>query len=209
MTEEMLQKAMALFDTPEKWNAFVELANEKENIRNRWFKKLQQELINLTNSDEKHPDWTCRFWGFWDIEWRLNDNKKTYLSLHSWGGLRCRLCINSENQDKRRMINELLKKDSRNTLLMSFFNIISVGDQYSDVPWEGNLNFNFDKIDIFKGYDGDWKDKNNILSTFAWYAYNDTANVAKLIMEQVDKVRTPEITDLFRKVDELLNDENE
>lgn len=208
MTEEMLQKAMALFDRPEKWNTFVELANEKDNIKNRWFKKLQQKLINLTNADDKHSDWTYRFWGFWDIEWMLNGDRNNYLSIHSWGGIRCRLFIHCENQDKRKLINESLKTDPRNTLLMSFFNIINIGDQYSDFAWEGNFNFDFDKYDIFKSYDGDWHDKNNILSTFAWYAYNDTDNVAKQIMEQVDKIRTPEMTELFKKVNGLLNEEN-
>ena len=91
---------------------------------------------------------------------------------------------------------------------MSQFNIISKDSKDTEVPLEGNVIFDFDEYDIFKSYYGDWKDKNNILSAFAWYAYNDTDNVARQIMEQVDKIRTPEMTDLFRKVDELLNEED-
>lgn len=208
MTEEMLQKAMALFDTPEKWNAFVELANEKDNIQNRWFKKLQQKLVSLTYADDKHPEWTCNFWGFWDIEWILTGNRKNYISLHSWAGIRCRLFLHCDDSDKIVKANKLLNNDSRISKLMSQFNIISKDSKDTEVPLEGNVIFDFDEYDIFKSYYGDWKDKNNILSAFAWYAYNDTDNVARQIMEQVDKIRTPEMTDLFRKVDELLNEED-
>lgn len=47
-----------------------------------------------------------------------------------------------------------------------------------------------------------------MVCSFSWHAGNNTDNVARQIMEQVDKIRTPEMTDLFRKVDELLNEEN-
>lgn len=201
MTEEMLRKAMALFDTPEKWNAFVELAFTRDDIQYRWFKKLQQKLVSLTNADDKHPEWTCNFWGIWDIEWKLKGFENKYLSLHSWAGLHCRLWIRNVDPEKRKKVYELYDKDIRFAQMSSFFDIEKTFNNFDERLWQASFHFNF-------FHDFDYNNHEKMESLLSWYAGNNTDNVARQIMEQVDKIRTPEMTDLFRKVDELLNEED-
>ena len=108
MTEEMLQKSMGMFDTPEKWSAFTELANSKEEIRNRWYQKLQRELMSLTSIDANHTEWTCTIWNAWDIEWKLKDYPSKFLSLHSWSGYNCRLWIRNTDEETCKKVYELM-----------------------------------------------------------------------------------------------------
>lgn len=198
MTEEMLQKAMALFDTPEKWNAFLELTNEREKIRNRWFKKLQQKLFSMTLADNTHPDWTCGIWNTWDIEWKLKGYESRYLSLHSCAGFNCRLLINAD-EEKRRKVYEFLDGDDRYAQITSFYDVVNVYSVPSEAPWDAHF-----RLDCIDDFNGNWQE---LMWSFAWYAGHDTDNVAQQIMAQVDKVRTPEMTDLFRAVNKLLNEE--
>lgn len=201
MTEEMLQKAMALFDTPEKWNAFVELSFTRNDIQNRWFKKLQQKLVSLTNVDDKHPEWTCNIWGIWDIEWKLKSFENKYLSLHSWAGYHCKLCVKNVDSEKCKKIYEHCNNDLRFAQTYSFFDIEADHNFKDGSLWQASFHFNF-------FHDFDYNNYGKMELLLSWYAGNDTDNVARQIMEQVDKIRTPEMTDLFRKVDELLNEED-
>ena len=43
-----------------------------------------------------------------------------------------------------------------------------------------------------------------MVDLFSWHAGNNVDDVAQQIMEQVNKARTEEMTDLFRQVNELL-----
>lgn len=199
MIEEMLQKAMAPFDTPEKWNAFRELARELDNIRNRWYKKLQQKLVSMTLADNAHPEWTCGIWNAWDIEWKLKGYESRYASLHSWAGFNCRLWMRNADEGKRRKVYEFLDGDDRYAQITSFYDIVNVYSRPNEVPWDAHFRFDFTD-----SLNGNWEE---LARSFAWYAGHDTDNVAQQIMAQVDKVRTPEMTDLFRAVNKLLNEE--
>lgn len=45
MNENLLQQAIDLFDTPEKWEAFCELANQKDRIGQIWCDKVRDAII--------------------------------------------------------------------------------------------------------------------------------------------------------------------
>lgn len=198
MTEELLQKSMELFDSSEKWDAFVELCYTKGDIQNRWHKKLQRKLVELTSIDEQHLEWISSIWGVWDIEWKLKNSSNKYLSFHSWAGFCCRLWIRNANEEERRKVYELFAQDSRFTKLQSNYNIVNINQSPSEVPWDAHLSFDFSPT--FLG------NYNKMVDLFAWHAGNDVDNVALQIMEQVNKARTKEMSDLFRQVNELLKD---
>ena len=56
MNEELVQKAMQMFDTSEKWSAFIELMNKNGEIQNRWWQKLQKEVYQREQTDGM-TDW--------------------------------------------------------------------------------------------------------------------------------------------------------
>lgn len=196
MTEELLQKSMELFDSSEKWNAFVELYYVKDEIRNRWSRKLQRKLVELTSMDELHSEWTCSIWNNWDIEWKLKNSSNKYLSFHSWVGFCCRLWIRNANEEERRKIYELFAQDSRYAKLQSNYNIVNLYQSPGEILWDAHFRFDFSPT--FLG------NYNKMVDLFSWHAGNNVDDVAQQIMEQVNKARTEEMTDLFRQVNELL-----
>lgn len=197
MTEEMLQKTMSMFDAPEKWSAFVELANAKDEMRNRWYQKLQRELMSLTTTDANHTQWTCSIWNAWDIEWKLKDYPSKYLSLHSWSGFNCRLWIRNADEESRKKVYDLLDSNPCFQQMQTCFSIRNVYQKPNEVLWDAQFN-----LDCELSLNGNY---NELQYLFAWYAGNNTKNLARQIMEQVNRIRTSEMTDLFRQVNELLN----
>ena len=57
MNQELLKQAKALFDSPEKWNAFLELVWQKDEIRNQWFIKLREEANKKFSTEEFVEGW--------------------------------------------------------------------------------------------------------------------------------------------------------
>ena len=45
MQKELTNQAMALFDSPEKWNAFLDLVSETEFIKKHWHSTLKRALL--------------------------------------------------------------------------------------------------------------------------------------------------------------------
>lgn len=45
MNEEILKQAMAVFNTHEKWNAFLELTYNRETIKDRWHNSLYRKIV--------------------------------------------------------------------------------------------------------------------------------------------------------------------
>ena len=52
MNEKLLQQAIDLFDTPEKWEAFCELANQKDRISQIWCDKVRDAIITRFSKEQ-------------------------------------------------------------------------------------------------------------------------------------------------------------
>lgn len=81
MNEELVLKAMTLFDTPDKWNAFCELMNKNGLIQEKWWKNLQTEVYQR---EMKEPtiDWDIHIWNNWDIMWFIKGESTRSLAVH-------------------------------------------------------------------------------------------------------------------------------
>lgn len=72
MKQDIIQEAVNIFDTPEKWEAFYEMEKERPKIINHWLalgaKELREEF-------RKSPgNWQCDIWGAErDTRWNLSD----------------------------------------------------------------------------------------------------------------------------------------
>jgi hypothetical protein len=45
MSKELINQALALFDSSEKWNSFVEMANHKEAMKMQYLQKAKNPLL--------------------------------------------------------------------------------------------------------------------------------------------------------------------
>ena len=78
MEYEIIKKAINLFDSPEKWNAFLELANLQQKITNQWNSDLLDAIRSrLTINDDR---WDFRKNG-WQGQWFLYEFGHESLSL--------------------------------------------------------------------------------------------------------------------------------
>lgn len=185
MNEELLLKAIAMFDTAEKWDAFGELINRQGAIQDRWWKKLQTEVYSRELIDNP-PDWDIHIWNNWDIMWYIKGESDRSLCIHFWGD-GFRVFYNYGELDIRK-VNDLLKNPKFDVIKTRFDRI--EGSNHETIGWE-RRNFYFNTI-----FDGKFPDHR----TLSWYAGNMTESFADQLIAKVRKFQTPEITSLFKEI---------
>lgn len=187
MNEELLQQAMLLFDTAEKWNAFVELLNRNGEIQTRWWKSLQN-AVYQRELKESNPDWDIYIWNNSDIKWFIKGESPNSLVIH-FSGEYFRTFSNAGALEFNK-VNELIK-DPRFDCIRNAFDRID-GTNHETIAWE-HRNFSFGTIFVCKFPDH---------RTLSWYAGNRTEEFADQIIRKVRRLQTPEITDLFREINQ-------
>ena len=187
MNEELLQKAMQLFDTAEKWNSFCELMGRKDDMQKRWWKKLQTEVYQR---EQKNGicDWDIFIENQWDIRWFIKGETRNTICVHFWAD-RFRVFYNYGDLDKDKVF-ELLK-DPKFDIIKSCIDRIE-GSDNETICWE-ERNFAFGT-----SYDNCFPDR----QTLSWYAGNETEKFADQLIAKVRKFQTPEITALFKEINE-------
>jgi len=197
MTEELIVKAKEMFEgeTPEKWFAFLELTNKSQEIQNRWWQKLQTEVFNRErkfHEDNPKWDWDIKIWNFWDIKWFIkgeSENERA-LIIHFWGDAFRIFCGDGNGSLDVEKVNELLKETKFDIIKNSIDKIYASNAQ--TIGWE-HRNFSFNCI-----YDGRFPNH----QTLSWYAGNKTNDFADQLIAKVRKFQTPEITALFKEINE-------
>ena len=187
MNEEFLTKAMDLFNSSEKWNAFCELMIKKGDIQHEWWKKLQSEIYE---KEEKNFDseWKSQRWkGDGGIIWWINGYSEYSLYIYFYENM---LKVNYDGGALDvKAVKELLK-DPRFDVIRDAFDKF---DDYDDgtLGWEeGNFSFNTK-----------W-DKHFSIERLAWYAGHETEKFADQIIAKVRKFQTKEITKLFKEIND-------
>lgn len=187
MNEDLLRQTMQLFDAPEKWNAFCELKNQADNIQNHWWSTLQKEVYRKSIS-ESNPDWDVYIWNNWDIMWFIKGESNKSLAVHFWGEA-VRIFCNYGDLNTSKVTN--LIKDNRFDAIKLCLDRID-GSNWETIGWE-HRNFHFGTE-----LDGNFPNATSL----AWYAGNRTDDFATQIMNKVKKFQTPEITALFKEINE-------
>lgn len=184
MNEELLKQAMSLFDSIDKWAAFIELINKNGDIQNRWRKKLKQEVVNRERF-ELGNEWDISIDSNGDfITWFIRDATINSINI---GYADNHLRVFYEKLDTEK-VNELIKNPRFDKIKQCFDRID--GQDNATIAWETN-NFYFDTP-----YDGNFSDTRLL----AWFAGNRTEEFADQLINKVRKFQTPEITELFREI---------
>jgi hypothetical protein len=178
MQKELLNRAMGIFDSPEKWNAFIEIANQKEEIKKLYFQKLHQFLWKYFHENQ------IKGWGFdtWgdpkeDLCWYLEEFGKESLALRIGWKYQFHLnLIDTANFDSK-MMNELLKSEY-SSLFASFDRLDKQYGINSKAEEWRNYSFNSPYDSFF-----DWAQ----VDYLAWYAGNRTEEFANQIIKKVEK----------------------
>lgn len=194
MQKELLNQAMALFDSPEKWNAFVELANQKETIKWHYFQKLKQPLLNYFNANPVEG-WACEPWGnhLYDVRWYLPEYGKNSLGLAIGWTFEFHLRLEDPAGFDSEKMTQLLKTDY--SMLLSGFNRIDRQFEHHSKAIE-TRNYAF-------GSPYDFNFDNAQLDKLSWYAGNKTDDFVRQIIEKVERFRqNKEFTRMLRELHE-------
>ncbi|GIJ93193.1 hypothetical protein [Capnocytophaga stomatis] len=184
MNNNTLKEAAELFNTTEKWNAFVELVNQQDNLKNMWWNELQENVYNRGTA----PDWTVyKYHGIEKIIWYVSDAQQgqSSTSIYFDGEHICIYFYSGVNPEEAQKLIE--KNKERFQIIFDQFDNVEKGGKY--LLWEK-----------FKFRDGN----KDILGAdkLAWYAGNRTEEFANQLVERIQKLQTTEITNLFREINE-------
>lgn len=193
MQKELTNQAMALFDTPEKWNAFLDLVSEEKSIIYYWHSTLIRALIKRF----KQEDPPIEKWDFGEnrntmsMTWHLKEFGKDSLAI--WllkYYTEFSLYVNSEYFDSDE-VTRLLKTEEFSPLLSPF-------TQYYKI-YQGDYKI-CEEMDYV--FDNQFKNLNS--DQLAWFAGNKTEDFVNQIAEKVDRFRKNEqLTKLLQKLNEL------
>lgn len=194
MQRELLNKAIDLFNSPEKWNAFLELAAQKELIKYQYFQRAKQPLLKYFN-ENRVDGWVCEPWGDpnFDLRWYLKDFGKGSLALVvGWRFQFVLFLENSSNFDSNK-INDLLKTEY--SQILSTFDRVDKQFDFQQKIVEVR-NYIFDSP-----YDSNFDE--NHLDQFAWYVGNQTEKFVEQIIRKVEKFRqSAELTKMLYELND-------
>jgi hypothetical protein len=194
MQKELLNQAIEIFDSYEKWNAFIELANQRDAIRLFYFQKLKQPLLKYF-SENPVEGWVCEPWGDinCDLRWYLKDFGIRSLSLAIGWQFHFVLHIDDIGSFDSKKIDDLLR--SEYSIILSSFD--RVDRQYElnlKVVEVRNYSFNCPYDTCFD---------NSQIDRLAWFAGNETEKFARQIIKKVERFRlNKELTKMLYELNE-------
>jgi hypothetical protein len=180
MENELIEHAVKFFETPEKWNAFLEMVQQKDKIKEYMYKKLEDRIYQhfkqkQYNGLEFDKSGNHFIWGFECAD------KTIWLELHQEN---LKFCVNNGSHEG--YIEKL--KSAEYSFFCSYTNLNEVFDDKIDMQ-DNNWSF----VDFISELDGDH---------LAWYAENKTNEFLNQIKEKIDRFATPEIQNLIKDLHE-------
>jgi hypothetical protein len=176
MNQELIEQVKAMFNLPEKWNAYLELYRQKEEVKNQWLLKLKEEATRKFLTDGLVEGWGFNSWGYCDMHWfQLEHGSNSIMLQLSWQ-LEMSLFVDGTTHDIPKT-HELLKTN-KFVLLSNCFNKIHAKYEGGRLITE-KRNFAFNSP----------YDSNFDFDRLAWFAGNRTNDFLSQIEEKVDKFR--------------------
>lgn len=185
MNRKLLLEASDLFDTSEKWIAFNELTNQKTNLMNLWWKKLQNTIYD-SEQKKGHPDWGLISYNAWDLRWFLKEYGAESFCVHFWGRT---LRVTWWNDLDVAKVKETLPLSRFDPIRNAFGRVSTANEE--QITEEGNFSFGDYRDGCFESTDD-----------LAWYAGNRTEAFAEQIIGKVRAFQTPEIAELIKEINE-------
>jgi hypothetical protein len=188
MTQELITQAINMFDSYDKWNAFIELSNSRSDIRKRYFEKLKLGLLKHF-TDNYREQWQFAAILPEQYRWFIKDYGQESICL-LWRTNDLVLWCNPQffNATEAR---DLLNTPDFNSIFGCFDNIDTLSTPYLHHFCEERHRYNFDDLTSYSATNEENHDK------LSWFAGNKTNEMIKQIADKINKFRTPEITEMF------------
>ena len=198
MNNESLKLAMNLFDKYEKWDAFVELSTFKPEIRRRNLERLRSKINEYSISTET-------------IKWHVLLNNEQYRwfladsgqeSMCIWWDLNTLKLWCNPNTLAVNEIKDLLTTPAFDPIVKCFDNIDSKSFPTQNHFFEEKHRYTFSNGLTYCSITIDRIDEES-KDRLSWFAGNMTDEMARIIMDKVNRFRTPEITSLLMELNRI------
>ena len=190
MSKELAKQTLELFDTPEKWNTFIEIANLRDEMRNQIFKNTKIKLLDYFNSNPV-DGWSFKSWDPWDYRWFLTDYTDNSFGIWMWGvnigfyylGSKKEKALELFNSSYYSKLKECFRPDVEGGKVFLYYE---------------HGNFKFDSI-----YDENFED-----DTLAGYIKNEPEKYLEQVIKKIDKIRrNPEFVKLIKEFNDELKED--
>lgn len=193
MTPELLTQATNIFDSYDKWNAFIELSNVRNLIKDRYFEELKLGLSKHFINDVRQ-DWLFRPDHQYQYRWYLKDYGAESICIlmninHIY------LWCNPQLFDAN-LIKEYLNSPE-------YLSIFSCFD-FTDTLSSPNLHHFCEERHRFNFNDSTSYPTNNEINhdKLSWFAGNKTEEMVQQIAVKINRFRTPEISKLLLELNQ-------
>jgi hypothetical protein len=199
MNQELIKQAQDLFDSYDKWNAFIELSNSRGKIREKYFEKLKLGLSkHFVN--ESRDNWSFTIYSNEQYRWFITEFGKNSICL-LWRVNDLVLWCDPPFIDVPKVI-DLLNTPKFIPILNCFDFMDSVSTSYPHHFCEEKLRYKFNDESSYSGPDEENHEK------LSWFAGNKTDEMILQIAEKVNRFRTTEITSLLIELNEICKKKN-
>lgn len=194
MHPEEIKQAVKLFDSAEKWNAFLALSAQKENLRNEMQRPAYELIKNYYSVKANNaPGWSYRPLSPLGISmsWYLEEFKENSICIVlGWNG---QLVLEARGGDQNNQVVEAgrLLKNEKYSVLYTCLRVDAetngkylLGEEY---------NFSFGSVN-----DGRFNE-----FSLAWYAYYQPEEFLKQVVEKIDRFQTVEMTQLLGELNRM------
>lgn len=184
MNREFLNVALAAFDEPEKWNAFLDLSELKDLIQKTWADRAMSQLKLRFQSDEQ---WRMEFGNWVDARWHFVSPSPVAVNFWLANDGNMHLVTGNEMGKKAELIAAVFKEPKYDPLRYVWGTDVQTNGNYNHILVKQVGKWYFDSP-----YDGDLSS-----SRLAWYVGNETTKYIDQIAEKVAKFKERPIMDLI------------
>ena len=187
MTELQFSELGKLFDTQEKWDAFLELWYVKDNLRNHWYDETVLRVRELCEAHADGDAWVVNSGYYW-IRLSPRETGLESLSIHiDFSDRNASLWINANLFDAKNISTEVL---ANGAMLLPCL----PGFVYNNHPWCPMLKAI--PSDIIN-YEADWKTFDSFM--YKW-AHSGGAIAEKIFSEFFEPVLNANVAELFSRI---------
>jgi hypothetical protein len=193
MSYEIVSQVENLFSDKEQWDSFLDIANQRNLIRDTWWRRF---LPELNKSVKSVQNWGYSANNHLDYRWYIDDfgtNSFCLMAGNLWGKFSLGLWAPQNKYNVKKLWELLQKEEYGEPIKTKFDRLDHTGNETTD--WKYAENYVFDNS----------KEKDTLdIDRMAWYANYKTADMVSHLIAKVNKFRED---DTITKILIYLNNE--
>jgi len=193
MEKETVEKVNEFFSEKDLWLSFWNLAGQRKDIRNLWWKTFKESMDKCFTVDNVIEGWSYISSGNMEFRWFLKgfDETSLHLIFRDWNEKYSLLLWADPKYYDTKEIDRLLEQEEYLPIIFAFKRRDSIPSNSNvKVAEKGNFSFGDDPMN------GDFE-----VTRLAWYANYKTDEFLSQIITKIDRFRKDkEVTDLLRKI---------